>query len=352
MTDIKLTKAPFHIHNPFKPYFHFQTSAHKTYIGLITDFCPKDDLLAMADRITEWGKVLLIRNMEKRIEFTEHAAHFLDWSTFAFITSLEVTLVADQFFKFGSYIEWIYHHIPEILHITHTPARILGGALNIVEMGIEFISLRRSQRFHRAFKSMENDPNMQIKWLKETYFTLNEPEGAKIKDYIDQTMPQLTGYEKAERFERIAEKALRVKFDALGRRISKHLSHELIEKIEPISREMNSWWPQTRAKGIEKAQVLMQSIEEHAKWKTVVHALAIVAISISLVGLVLGFAALPLGAGLMAIEGLSALIFILSFIADKVVLKRELKKMGTQLDQLNLIVEAPKALLSSNRVAV
>jgi len=307
----------------FNPYETFSDESQEEAIENAvkkSTSAPNEKVIELADKVVEWGQDRLFTDYEKAIDSLGAGAKALDWGVFSVVASMQGVVVIDSIFRLKALSLHPLSKIPVILPLLTFPLAIFFFFMGCIEGVVEFINLKRVSNFLHSME--KKDPEIQLEWLKKRYFSLDSKEASKIYHFIERLFPNLPLEEKAKNFGRIAQKALKIKFESLKRRITPDLAEEVFKEIskEPKSPE-----------DIHRVQCLMESVKRQAKNKTVVHILGLAAISLSLIsitGLVIGvthgffFVALATGAiGLLALQ----------FIMKKGTLAKEVERFYNRL---------------------
>ncbi len=130
-------------------------------------------------------------------------------------------------------------------------------------------------------------------------------------------MPNKSKEAKAQRFDSIAEKAMKIKYQSLKRRLTPKLADEVRKEMASLETNLSSWNPLTRRSASARAKHLMESITLQAQNKVFVHFLALVAISISVISMaiLLGGISAPVLFGFLG--AFSAILLGVAFLVNR-----------------------------------
>ena len=254
--------------------------------------------------LVELGQKRLFPNYEKRVAFAGVAAKVLDHSVFGVVGGMDGILMVDRIFHLNC-TRPLFKTLPTILKVTAIPSAIFFFAMGIIEGISELMNLKNSVQFlyQMTKKSSERE---HLNWIKSNYFALSECEISKIYDFVEcsqlRALTDSTREEKAWRFDQIREKALTVKFEALSRRITPDLAKRLAEALENPS-------------GIEEC--IIESLTRQLKVKTLVHALGLAAIALTLICVSSIFLGLSGGVFFTILAATSIALTTASFLLDK-----------------------------------
>lgn len=324
--------SPFIAFNPYRAAF--LSKAAETLTPTLIH--KEDEVPGLADRVVNWGRDILFHDYEKAIDFTGKTANFLDWGATAIFAGMEGTIIFDQFFN----LSWKTRNhfigfLPTLLKVSFLPLTIVFAALGGVEWIAEFVNMRRSALLLHHM-SKKKTPLKNLKWLQKTYYTLEDTEVEKIYGHIEKHLPQFTLKEKASRFDQIAEKALKIKYAALKRRITTKLGDAVTSQMKEIMADLNDKNPLTRESAEERAEVLMKSISRPVRNKIVVHILGLIAISFTLISLFGYFAGITAPAFLFVLGSFAVAFLVMQFLVKRGTLNREVEKLYVRLEKVNL----------------
>jgi hypothetical protein len=200
---------------------------------------------------------------------------------------------------------------------------------------IEFLQLRRSASFLASIEKRKEDPIKAMQWVKKKYFTLSADESQKIYKYLEKSAPNLPRRVKAERFDEIAEKALKVKFDTLKRRVSAGVAEEVREQLNVIEQGAKSFLPYKRTEAFNRADILVRSLSKQAKNRILIHAIAMMALVCTIVSMSVFLAGVAGGPFFMIMGATAVSLLVLSLLMDKGIFAREGEKVYDKLAQIN-----------------
>lgn len=343
MKEVDFNKSPFSIYNPYESSSAIRGEGDARLIGKRVQI-EDDSLIDFANRVTEWGKTLLFNDYEKQLDFSGKVARILDWSTLFTVGSMQAILITERLFHYNITHLPVFKAFPTLLKILTLPTAIFFLVMTIFEGFVELVNLRRAGQLLYHLRIRQKDPLAQLQWVKEHYFTLDQKEGKKIEVYIEQTMPLLSQVEKARRFEQIAHKALRLKYEGLKRRISPGLAEEVLSQIHTISKDLESFSPVTKAKAAQRAEVLMKSLTRQTKNKILVHVLGVTALGITLISLSVFLAKVTTTAFFAIMGAMSISLTVLSFLINKGTVAKETEKLYDKLEKFNLQVKENSVL--------
>ncbi|MDN3506331.1 MAG: hypothetical protein P0S96_03780 [Simkaniaceae bacterium] len=304
------------IPNPYKTTF-------SSFSDLFTRERKKenDRIVAFADRLVEKGGNLFT-NEEKRLEFIGIAAKILDWGVFTIVGGIEGTVLAEKIVRplHVTHLP-IFKTFPVILSLIMIPASVFFLAIATFEAGIEFLHLRRGILLLGSIEKRKGDPVKAMEWLKSRFFSLDEGEAKRIYAFIEKSGPHLSRSEKALRFDGIAEKALEIKYDSLKRRISPGLAEEVKKGLTNISKE--------------RAEIFVQSLSRQAKNKVLVHAVAILALSCTIISMSVFLGGIAAGPFFVIMGSIAVSLLLISTIISKGVMAKEGERLYDKLAEIN-----------------
>lgn len=306
------------IPNPYKTTF-------SSFSELFTrDKVQEDDrFVVFADRLVEQG-ANLFTNEEKRLEFIGIAAKILDWGVFAVVGGIEGTVLAEKIIQPLHLTHLpIIKTFPTILPLIMIPAAVFFLAIAAFEAFIEFLHLRRGVSLLNSIEKRKEDPIGAMKWLKSRFFTLDEGEAKRIHTFIEKSAPHFSPKQKARRFDEIAEKALEIKFDSLKRRITPGLAEEVRKELNNIHGSK------------ERAEILMNSLSRQAKNKVLVHAVAILALSCTIISMSVFLAGIAAGPFFVIMGAIAISLLLISVILAKGVMAKEGERLYDKLAKIS-----------------
>ncbi len=249
---------------------------------------------AWVDRVVTWGENLLFKDYEAQLDFSAKVTGILDWGAFGVIVGVEATSIANKLFSLKLDRVSVLSKTFTLFQILTIPFSIFFVAINALKTFFEFVHLKRGIQLLKKVER-EGRAEEKFEWIRSKYFSLSAHENTKITSFIEENLSDLDPTEKRARFEQLKEKALALKLNNLGRRITPALAKEVKTQLDIITRDLKK--PSTQAQALQRAEVLMQSISSQAKHKIVVHIIGLAALAMSLVGLIAtlsGVGAIPI----------------------------------------------------------
>ncbi|NGX59493.1 MAG: hypothetical protein KR126chlam3_00645 [Chlamydiae bacterium] len=327
MNAIDFKIAPFTISNHYQSNIpSAEDTVTDTAISKIQENIPKEEQAKIqdyADRVTNWGKTLLFRDHEWNILFTGKVAEILDWSVFTTILGLNGAVLIHKIYLYCLKDLPIFHNFPFLLKVISIPSSVFVLVLGIFEGIAESVNTYRGFQFFNNIKQRKDNPLEGLEWLKKRYFTLEKSEGNKIQKYIDKTLPNLSGADKAKRFEQIAEKALQIKYECLKRRVTPGLAQEVLTQLNSIMNDMKSDLPEIKAAANGRAELLMQSLTRQGRNKIIIHMIGLIGVGISLLSFLSIFLVGPLGIAFGVLDALAIPLALSAFLYERRTVKRE-----------------------------
>lgn len=349
MIELSLKSLPFYYLNPYK-------SPSNSVIGNIpscsnSEIEKRDPVLKIANRITNWSKKFLFNDFEKQVDFIGKGANLLDRGIVIIIGAVEGGVFLNHLLHLKLQKYPIVSAFPLFLKLIAFPVNAFFIGTAGIQLGAEIIYLRRVGNFLHNLHSLKESPLAQLEWVRSNYFVLNQKEIQKIQTYIDKAFPFSSMAEKGDKFDQIASKILQNKYEALKRRISPGIAEELAQQFTSITEGLKSYDLAIRDKAIEKAHILMSSMTTQAKNKVLIHVLGILAITLSLISLIL-FLAGGIGAPLLLTFGaISFALVTMRFIIEKGLVKKEVELLYDRMQEFQLSSENSGELSSSFIVA-
>lgn len=285
------TKNHIYSINPYQSFWSDFKEGIASYTSRIfSSSLSKDDpILSFADKIGDLGRRILFKDYEKQVDFTGKVARILDWSVFLGSITLEGFVIVNNLLHLHLFSKKVLQYIPYIGKLATIPTSSFFFAMGVIEGSVELVNIKRVTRFYKQIELKKDDPQAQLNWIKEKYFTLSPGQVQKIQTFIKVAMPHMSQAQKAKRFTQIAEKVLKNQLQALGRRISSGLANEVHKNLQSILSDLQSWSPHRRAKAQEKARILMESVSEQAKNKILIHVLGLMTIACTIISLIAVF---------------------------------------------------------------
>ena len=132
-----------------------------------------------------------------------------------------------------------------------------------------------------------------LAYLKTKYFSLSPEKGKLIENQISKKHQKLSQEEARAKKEKLVSKTLQTQQTSLARRIRPFLVKEVEEKIDAIEKGLRSYNPKERQSALEKGQELLKNVKVQTEKKIYVHITGIVAVALTIIGLVLLFTSCP-----------------------------------------------------------
>lgn len=330
MSEVNFNNSPFYYSNPYKNPLKFEMGNHFLLENL-PDTKEHDAFLRLADRIAKEGKKFLFQDLEKQVDFVGKTAKLLDKGIMAVVGSVDGVVLLNQFLHLQLQKYPVVSFFPVLMKLLSFPITSFFIGSAVIQEGAELINLRRVGNFLQSIDSLKERPLAQLNWIRANFFVLHQGEAKKIKNYIDRSMPFSKGHEKEAKFDQIAGKVLQMKYEALKRRVSPGIAKEIVLQFNSISKGLRSFNKKVREKAIQKAHILMNSVTTQAKNKILIHVLGILAISISLLSMILFLVGLSGFSVLIGLGVISFSLVIMRFILEKGMLKKEVEKLYDRL---------------------
>lgn len=316
MEAINFQSDPFLVLNPYKEDASFKGKVYSALFKNEISQKTGDAFVDFADRITDWGKNLLFQDYEKQIEIVGKGATVLDWGIYIPIAALEGSVIANNLFHLQALP--IFETFSTLYETLVVPGTTVLIGLAFVEGFAEVANLKRAKGLVKKMEERKSDPLVQLEWIKKRFFTLHPKEGEKIASFIEFVMPRKTQAAKAKRFDSIAEKAMKIKYQTLKRRLTPKLADEVRKEMSAIGTDLKSWNPLTRRSATQRAKYLMETVTLQAKNKMFIHFLAVVAISLSALSMALLVAGISAPILFGFIGSLSVLLLGVAFLVNRI----------------------------------
>lgn len=328
-----MSKTDFVPH--FSYYNPFRAESYKT---LQPDSVTRDEtdsnIIKLADRFFMGWACLFHSDIEKQVDLAGRVATALDWGTFAFVGVAEAYIFLDRFAPTGtSTIKMM--RFSHLLSIT-SAAAFLGFGL--VEGFVEVANLKRTALLLKNLHESGKTPLEKLNWIKTHYFSLRERDVVEIKKYINKAYADIPVHQQAEKYDAIAHLILRNRFRQFGSRITHSLAKKVGLELNGVMKGLNSYNPIERYKATIKAEKLIESIDRQAKNKIVVHAFVLVAITITIISMVILLAGVVCPPFFITMTTLSALFMLVSILVSKGTLDREVDMLHKSLEEIKLPV--------------
>ena len=334
---IKINNNLHYIYNPYKdptPPIDEASHSHAHF----SSHPPKDPIIEFADRIVNWGISFLFKDAEKAVDFIGFTAAAADSGASTVAATMQGAVYADKIFHFNipNHASFL-NEIPRFLKIILGPTAIVLFVLGIIEAFVEILHLRRMSRFLNHIEIEEQNPLIQLEWIKNRYFSINHKVAKKIQAYVEGKFPTLSNAQKGEHFERIAEKMLQIKFNCLERRLTPALAKEVSTQLNIILQDLKSSDVEVQKSATLRAQVLMKSVTAQAKTTIAIHTLCLIAITLTLFSFICVFVGiLSSGPILIAIGVFSSCLLFLAFVLRKTSLSKEVGRLYDNLMEVKL----------------
>ena len=330
-------KEPFSIYNPYR---NFSSMPEEKALEHAHEY--PDHVLALADRVANWGKKTLYKDYEKQVDFVGFTAQVLDWSTTGTLIALQGSVAAYNIFQMHFLDKTILSYIPHGIRVLGKPISVFFYILGMIEGLVEFLNLKRTAAFLYRMELKCDTPLEKLRWIKDQYFTLSRKEVAKIHQFVESKLPNFNDRQKAKYFDEIAKKALHLKYESLKRRITPGLGEEVARELSLIIKGLASSESSTRLDAEKRAHLLIESVTNQAKNKIFVHILGLIALSFTLISMIGILAGITSGGFFIVLGALAFTFGALQFIAKRGTLAREVGHYYDKLAKINL----PKAVSS------
>lgn len=132
-----------------------------------------------------------------------------------------------------------------------------------------------------------------LQHLREKSFTVNADKIKEIEKYVEK-LPRLTAEEKLQRKKQIIATNLDTKKNCLIRRIQHRLTDQLEQQLPELIQNLQSPHPEVRLEAKRKAAELFEDLRTQFQKNVLVNAAGLLAVVLTIVGLVLGYVACPL----------------------------------------------------------
>lgn len=132
----------------------------------------------------------------------------------------------------------------------------------------------------------------KLNLLQNSYLKVSPRRKRKIEAYVEKKYPNLSEEAKKSKVDAIVANRLTQLKNALDRRMYPTLANEIRQTVPRIISDLQSPLEGTRLEGKEKAAQLFQKIQVQTDKKYTMHILGLLAVTFTLVGLILGFCAL------------------------------------------------------------
>ena len=306
-------------------------------------FNEEDKLLRIVDNVTskviDYGALYEFTNFERQVDFTAAAITLADTTAFSVIVGLQIGTMANQFLHLG--LEkipflWI---VPTVLKVVAAPLSFFFIGAGLIEGFAELIQIKRTIELLQVVQKGA-EPMEKLAWFRAHYFSLTSKESEHTSTYINRWLPNLTKQQKAERFDRIAFKILKIKYEQLENRIKPKLAEAIKTQLGIGVKELAN--KTTAEMGISRLEANFQAMEKQAKIKIISHTLLIIAITIGLIGSIAatgGFSSIPL---MVCIAVVIITLLTTKFLIDKGVINRAAIDLYDRLDRLNLLLKETK----------
>jgi len=157
---------------------------------------------------------------------------------------------------------------------------------------IESNDLSLSENVERMKKISEelqtNIYSTQLTKLEQTYFQVSPEEINEINDYVKNKLSHLSPEEQNARKSQIIKNSLDAKKSELTRKIHPWLTNEIEGSLPDVIRGLQSPLPSEQIKAKEKAESIFADIKIQSQKKMLVHSIGMVAVLVTIAGLIAG----------------------------------------------------------------
>lgn len=157
---------------------------------------------------------------------------------------------------------------------------------------IERNDLSESEYLERAKKISDkiqtNVYLSQVVKLEQNYFQISTEEINEINDYVQNKLSHLSSEEQNTRKSQIIQNFLDAKKSELTRKIHPWLTNEIEGSLPDVIRGLQSPLPSKQAEAKEKAESIFANIKIQSQKKMLVHSIGIVAVLVTIAGLIAG----------------------------------------------------------------
>lgn len=242
------------------------------------------------DKFTEYAIALndklFSKDFEKYVERAGYVIELADKSLTVFSGGLSGAVIMESVLRKIFYLKSLWQSFPEFMKIIMIPLRSILFIFTFFEIIYETIHLKRTIDLLKSLNIRSQDLQGQFLWLQKEYFSLTDKEIYLIKEYIEWKDKDDPIQQKRQHFACVSEKLLKIKRDALKRRISPWLVEEVEKAMPQMMLDLLHGDTTTKNQAELKAQDFVKNIDIQGKKLIFFHSLSLLALTFFMIGLI------------------------------------------------------------------